>query len=637
MKRKWIWIWALCHTLGMTAGTADSTYLFALSDEAVIRDIYEQLTDNGENIDFEELQDRLMGYIDRPININHTSYEELSALGFLSARQIDNLLYYTFAHPMTDTRELLLVKGLQDYEVRNLLPFVYAGTPERKPMPPAVDIVRQAKHAIIVRTDATNLEDYIRSHDGDPIAAQAKYRFNYANRIRLGLSLRRARGVAARQMGYSAYVCLSDIHCLQTAVLGTYQAQFGQGLVLSSPFHMGRNAYVLTAGMSRDDVRPYTSTDGAGMQGAAATLRFHRGKHIVSTTALYSLRRANDSTLLHTVGANITYRYNQLKLGFTAIANIYSDSLRYYYANAAYNQRFFRGDRQAVVGLNWRYNWGVVDFFGEAAAATNTHWGYGVETGLRIYPADEVGLILLYRYFSPYFDNTWGYGYTQSSRPNDENGLYLGVEVKRLRHWRFTAYGDLFRFAGVKYGIPYAPSIGYELHAQAEWIQRLYTMAWRFRAKEKGRKQTFALRYQYSWDSGGWHLRTQAEANIVRDSLTHLTYGYALHQDVHYAFRRVPLVLQARVGWFDARTWDNRIYNYENDVLYAYSIPALYGQGVRMYMNVRWKIIPNLSLYLRVSETIYTPLWRGQYNLSHPSSPRLPTDTDVHLLIRATL
>ena len=617
MKKEWIWIVIVVGTLRLPHGLFAQEAEVTIDD--IIRDIYEQAAENGEE-DFEEWQQNLNTYLMQPININQTSYDELAGLGFLNSNQIDNILLYVYEHPMADINELKLIRGFKDYEVRNLMPFVYAGDAKAEKQYPA-DVFRYAKHEILVRTDATNLEEYDLNPKGDPVMVQAKYRFNYKNRVQFGIHLKRPQSGKAKDLTYGGYVQLNDIGPMKTLVAGNFQAEFGQGLVLSSPFHNARSGYVLNAGMSRDDLRKYSSTNNAGMHGAGATFEFQRGAHIISTTALYSITRANDSTLLHTVGGNITYRLDRLKIGLTAVEHIYSDSLQYYFKNAKYNQHYFRGDKQFSGGLNWRYNWGIVDWFGEVAVAQNQTWGYGVETGARIYPTQEVGLVVLYRYYSPYFDPIRGYAYAQTSRINDENGVYVGAEIKRLKNWRFSAYGDVFYFSGIKYGIPYSPSWGYDAQAEADWIKRDWNMMWRFRAKQKAKKSTYALRYRFDWNRGGWHLRTQAEANLVQDSLRNLSWGYEVHQDIHYSFRRLPLVVQLRLQWFDVRQWDNRIYCYENDVLYGYSIPALYRKGGRLYMNMRWKIITPLSLYFRISGTIY----------------ETRSDIDIHLLLRATL
>lgn len=115
------------------------------------------------------------------------------------------------------------------------------------------------------------------------------------------------------------------------------------------------------------------------------------------------------------------------------------------------------------------------------------------------------------------------------------------------------------------------------------------------------------------------------------DSTHNLSWGASVYQDVQYSFSSVPLTLQVRLQGFDARHWNNRIYNYENDVLYGFAVPAVYGQGGRAYLNLRWQIIKQLGLYLRVSETVYSRVWQTAHSLSSA------TRTDIHLLLRATL
>ena len=128
----------------------------------------------------------------------------------------------------------------------------------------------------------------------------------------------------------------------------------------------------------------------------------------------------------------------------------------------------------------------------------------------------------------------------------------------------------------------------------------------------------------FNWQRGGWSLRTTADANYAA------SYGLSIAQDAAYSFAAVPLTLRVRLQGFDARQWANRIYLYEHDVLYGFSIPATYGLGGRIYLMLRWQIIPQLALYLRASETVYARSWAEEHDRSR-------TRTDVHLLLRAKL
>ena len=154
-------------------------------------------------------------------------------------------------------------------------------------------------------------------------------------------------------------------------------------------------------------------------------------------------------------------------------------------------------------------------------------------------------------------------------------------------------------------------------------------MHFRLRAKTKNNIDTYSARYNIVWSEGQWKLKTQIDANMVYAKQM-WNYGWSLFQDVEYRFANVPIVLQFRAQAFDAKNWNNRVYLYENDVLYAYAIPFVYGFGGRFWLNARYKINDTFSLYLRVSETVYQSAWAASHDKKN-------TRTDVHALLRVKL
>ena len=344
-------------------------------------------------------------------------------------------------------------------------------------------------------------------------------------------------------------------------------------------------------------------------------------------------------------------------------------SLHHPYRNTAYNTHYFRGKNQAVIGANIRYNHGWFDAFAEVATAQNyqssisnyqlreAHWGFGLIAGSRFYPTQGISLIALYRYYSPFFDNALGYAFSETSRLGDENGGFLGFDITRLKNWRFSGYADVFYFSGPKYGIPQSPTLGYDAMAEMQYHSPMtnyqsqitnhqWSLSLRLRARKKGDLSTYSARFQFNWQRDALSLRTNVDANLTPNPLNTnpLTYGISIYQDLAYNFQmangKCPISFHLRLQAFDARNWDNRIYCYEHDVLYAFSIPAVYGLGGRAYLSLKWQIIPQLALYFRASETIYARDW---YIEKYPQSPitnhplQLPTRTDLHLLLRATL
>lgn len=641
----------------------------------IILDIYRTATEMGE-VDYEQLQTDLYSLHASPINLNATTEEELSELPFLSPQQIDELLAYADKHPFESLYELRLIHSLADYEIRNLLPFVCIGSADKEKMY-AREVFHYAQHELLARVDARNIESY---EGTDPMYGQLRYRFDYKRRVVFGLQLRRPAGSKASELQYNAYVQLKDIGPMHTIVAGSFQASFGQGLVLAPVFRTGKSSYVQSVGMANNGLRYYSSADGEGLQGAGGTYRHVFNAHTrLDVSALYSIKKANDSTLHHLVGTNMTLRHRKLEVQLTAIENIWSDSIRPY-RNSAYNQHYFRGTRQAVMGASVRYNHGWFDLFGEVATAQNRErWGFGGIIGSRFYPTEGVALTALYRYYSPYFDNALGYAFSESSRIGDENGGYIGFEVSRWKGVRWSGYADIFSFSGPKYGIPQYPTMGYDAMTEIRFnIPTLHitpstlhitpstsNITFRLRARDKGDLAIYSTRLQYDWQQGAWSLRTTGEVNLSAPlslNIQHNTsniqhhslpfregsglgpYGYTVYQDIAYDFaqsglsvrgKALPLSLRLRVQWFDARKWDNRIYTYEHDVLYAFSIPAVYGLGGRAYLCLRWQAMDKLALYLRVSETIYERAWYAEHHSEwNGAAGSIPTRTDVHLLLR---
>lgn len=643
-------------------GRAGVSPSFSLDD--IILDIYNAVTEFGE-VDYEQLQTDLYTLHESPIDLNNTSDEELTQLYFLSPQQIDAILAYAYRHPFESLYELRLIPELADYEIRDLLPFVYINRAALNSETMNTDalyakeIFAKAHHELLTRIDARNIEAY---EGTDPIYTQFRYRFDFRRRVTFGVQLRRPAGGFARDLQYGAYLQLNNItpH-LHTLVAGNFQASFGQGLVLAPVFHAGKSMYVTSVGQQREGLRYYSSVDGEGLHGAGATLRWEWNKTTrLDVSALYSMRHANDSTWHHLLGANLTLRHKKLQVELTAIENLWSDSI-HPYTNAKYNRHYFRGRNQAVIGASFRYNHGWFDAFGEIATAQNhqitndqspitkSHWGFGTIIGSRFYPTNGISLLALYRYYSPYFDNALGYAFSETSRLGDENGGYLGFDITRLRNWRFIGYGDIFYFSGYKYGLGDATrTLGYDAMAEIQYSWSKHpsfqggdggrlSLRLRARAKKKG-TSTYSARAIFDWQRNGWSLRTTLDANLTNQKSTitnqqSIPYGISIAQDIAYNFQlstfNFPLSLRLRLQGFDAREWANRIYTYEHDVLYAYSIPAVYGLGGRAYLCLRWQIIPQLALYFRASETVYARKWAAAHS-------RPLTRTDLHLLLRAT-
>jgi hypothetical protein len=460
------------------------------------------------------------------------------------------------------------------------------------------------------------MEDF----DGDPMYGKLRYRFNYQNRVQAGVTAMMAAGDGRLAMGdrwdYGGYIQLKDIGPMRTIVAGNYQANFGYGLVVGSPFKRGKSAYIQSTATTDEGLKKFSSVGDSYnyFHGVGATARVKWA----DLSAFYSLRKGKEDAWNHVAGANATARWKKLKVGVTGVETFEATSSQFRErSQASYSLEVKRRDVSGAMGANVRYNWGKVDVWGEVAASHAEQWGWGTIMGLRVNPISDFNLLAIYRYYSPEYENIYANALSSKTKINNEHGGYLGVEYNRLRNWQLSLFGDVWKE-------------GYETMAQADFVSpKDYKMHMRLRAKRKNEIDTYSARWNGVWEFGSWKLKTQVDANMVY-AKEKWSYGCSVFQDVEYRFVKVPIVLQFRAQAFDAREWNNRVYIYENDVLYAYAIPFVYGLGGRFWLNARYKINDTFAVYLRVSETVYQGVWAMAHDKQN-------TRTDIHALLRVKL
>jgi len=631
--------------------------------EQLIADIFEQFkAESDEVIDYESFYDDLMFCAQNPINLNQTNRDELDKLQFLSEIQIENILSYIYEFGSLHTiYELQLIEGLDMTDIRRMLPFVRIGEgDDSKNKIYLKDLIRYGKNELLFRLDK-GLEtkegyQWLPEEDvdaptvnpklylGNELYNSLKYRFHYKDRVQFGFSAEKDAGEqfwGNRNKGYDFYsfhLQLNNLGKFKTIVLGDYRANFGQGLVLHPEFSMGKSSYVLNVAPRNSGLKKFSSTDEYNFfRGGGATVRL--GKF--DLTAFYSNKMIDGDTINGTfptiiktgyhrtldelakkqtvnqqiIGGNATYTNMNLQIGFTAVHTRLDNSL--VPDKSVYNHFYFSGDNQTTGGIFYRYRWKKLNLFGETAMTGNG--ALATLNGCYFNPASQVSLVVLQRYYSPEYDTFYASGFASGSRINNEFGIYIGAEVRPFKKWKFAAYADNYRFPWPKFGVD-APSLGQDYLLQADFATRKnLTMYWRLRYNEGQSnlsgstatmpvivpQQKASLRYQLNYDVGNFSFKNLVEGNLVRVADGNWTYGLIALQDVSYEFQKIPLQLDFRMQFFDAVDYDNRVYAYEKDVLYAFSIPMFSGIGSRYYLNVKYEISKQFSIWFKIAQTVY--------------------------------
>ncbi|MBR3493334.1 MAG: hypothetical protein IKH44_13670 [Bacteroidales bacterium] len=459
-------------------------------------------------------------------------------------------------------------------------------------------------------------------------------------------------------VGFHLYA--KDLGIVKAAVLGDYQLSFGQGLTMWSGMSFGKAGSGSSVMKQGRGITPKGSaSEYAFMRGAAVTL----GSGPFSGTVFYSNRMIdanisvvdtieNEAELVSSlqetgyhrtigeildrhairqqvIGGHLAYAIAHFEVGYTAHHNWLSAPLEL--KPSHYNQYYFQGKSLTNQGIDFKYVKGKYALFGEAAMSMNFDstalrqaqgpLAFAGLVGLTVKPAGYLNFTLMYRDYGKACQNLMSNAFGEGGRNQGQHGIYLGVEAAPAPYWNILAYVDQFQFTWLTSQVN-APSRGHDYYLRVSHSFNRRTHAYlQFRSKTKMKNSTdafvfshypifytknavrFNINYELGWDI---HCANKAEYAYYRNDDGSNEHGYFLCQDIAYKPENKPYSFSFRYAIFDAKDYNARIYAYENDVLYSFSVPALYGKGMRIYLLGKVKLFNALTLYARIGRTIYS-------------------------------
>lgn len=652
MNKLFVLCWLLSvFVLPFSAQTMDT---FDDMDQYII-DIFEQYAEeSGEELNFDFFYEELSMLSQHPLDLNQVEREDLGKMIFLSDLQIENILYYRYkVGKFLTIYELLLVEGLDMTDIRRMLPFVFLseGNNNHKESINIKKVLKYGKNEVLARFDfiPEQKAGYIKNEQdsavylGNPLYHHLKYRFHYRDKLYVNLTAEQDAGEqfwGKHHKGYDFLSCsvqLKDYGCLRNLIVGDYQVGFGQGLVIRQTFNLGKSSMATKICDTNQVFKRYGSTNEYNfMRGLACSWQF--GKihlHVFYSnklqdgnlqdeflTGFYTTgyhRTALENTKRNVVhqqvaGSNLTYNGSWFQLGLSTVGLKLDKQLnpKLY----PYNLYYFRGDRQFVAGIHYRFRWHQFNIFGEAAGVTSSKYP-AILTAVTCAPVSRVNFALLHRFFPAEYNAFYASAFAASSRTSNEQGFYLGVEVLPFKRWKLAFYADAYQFPWLRYGVDF-PSKGNDYLLQLNYTpKRNLSVLMRAKYKQSQVNQTgskevvpelaeqhkFALRTQFVYEVGRVKFKNQIDGSFNKKGAS--TYGLAMLQEMSVKFEKIPLHLDISYLFFDAENYDNRLYMYEKDVLYAFSMPAFSGVGCKYYINLRYDFTSKLSCWFKVAQICY--------------------------------
>ncbi|GAB3501571.1 helix-hairpin-helix domain-containing protein [Emticicia fontis] len=598
-----------------------------------------------ENINYEDLYENLYQLYQNPIDLNSATYEELSSLYVLSVSQIKNLLAHRQQYgDLLSIYELQAVSGFDLATIQQLLPFVEV---RQKFSAKALSnsITNASDHYLVLRSSQTleKSKGYIENkYLGSPQQLYARYRLSSPRDFQIGLVAEKDAGEKNYLDFYSFHLQLKNKGNLKNLVLGDYQVQFGQGLILGAGFFLGKGSEaVTTIRRSNMGIRPYGSLlEGGNFRGAAATYQLKK----IDLTAFYSytkrdasidetdgereeyfssiltsgyhrteteLARKNQLTEQN-IGANATFRFSNGYIGATLLHTQFDAILMR--RPRLYNKFEFTGKENTLAGANFSYTWQNFNFFGEAARSGSG--GLGLTGGWVAALNKQIEWAMHLRHYDKNFHSFYGNALAEGSRNINEQGIYWGLKYSPKKNLNFSGFYDRFSFPWLKYLVD-APSRGYDYLLRASYqINKKALLYAQYHAEHKGKnlpynttpadvvvstiRENMLANFDYTI-SRNFKWQSRVQVNTFQYEGRAKSTGYALMQDVEGSIKR--LYLKGRVAYFSTDDYDSRVYAFENTVLYAVSFPAYYGKGTRIYLIGRYVLNQHLDLWLRYART----------------------------------
>jgi hypothetical protein len=621
-----------------------------------------QLEDQAEKKDAEPEDDDyemdLEQYGKHPLNLNATDEETLTRLHLLNALQISNFFSYRkLLGPLLSIHELQAVPGWDLETIRRLIPYimigrdesVYSALRERWKGGDATYLVRAAQVLEKSRGFEEPATPGAAHYLGSPQKIFIRYTYNYKQLLAFGFTGDKDAGEpffsGAQRYGfdfYSFHFFLQQRGILRALAVGDFTVNLGQGLMQWQTISFTKSSQALAIKREASCLRPYHS---------AGEFNFHRGlglslqKGKWQSTLFISDQKISTSLDADTVGredlftsfqnsgyhrtatenadrdnseqfslgGNLRYSEKRFLLGINVIHFHFSRPFQK--RDEPYNLYSLKGRRLTDYGLDYNFTTGNLHLFGEFALDQWMH--PALVQGALISLAENMDMSFLYRNISPAYQSLYSDAFTENSVPNNEKGLYTGVSCRLLPGLKADMYFDLYISPWLKYRVD-GPSGGRDIFFQLVWqpgkSYRLVTLYKNEMKTENGplpnngiHQLIVPVKQRWRIESG-YAISRQMNVNCRMEFLWIDSRGTATQKGymgaAGFDFKKPGYSGSIGVVLFETDSYDSRLYAYEPDLLYNFSLPMYYGKGSHYYINLHHdfsRLIPHAGKHFHLS------------------------------------
>jgi hypothetical protein len=593
-----------------------------------ITEIAEQLAADESNPETSELfVEQLNELYENPVIINSGDESELSRLFFLSDFQIRSIRdHIEKSGSIVSVYEIASIPGFDRGITEMMIPFVSLKNVEND-NPEKIKLRNNFLSNFINKPGESDT-----SSPGSQWRVLSKYKIT-AGPFTSGLTSEKDAGEKFLSGSpplpdfLSSYFSYSGKGIIRKIIVGDFSASFGQGTNINTRMRPGSSTTASVYISGHDEIKPHTSSDennffrGAAMTISAGkmdlSLFFSHNRKDASiswsadssekwVTNLYNTGLHNSESLLSkkdavaetSFGINLNCNIPLFRFGLTWTESRFS--LPLVLTGSDPEDVFgFVGKMNGVCSVYYNSLIKRILLFGEFS--TDYTFDLAMVQGVSLRPSDRLSINFLYRNYSPGFTSFHGKGPGNGSSTANESGILGNFTFEAAKHLFISAGCDIAWFPWLKYRTSF-PSRAIKQEIKIRYMPDENFTAeasynYRFSMSDANDEQGIAgvseltartlkgiIKYS---PIARITLTTRIDLKIVDESGSR---GMLLLQDISYRLRQVPVTILIRHCIFSTDDWDSRIYAYENDLLYNFSIPALSGRGSRSYLMAEWEI-----------------------------------------------
>lgn len=540
---------------------------------------------------WQQTYDLLSDLVQHPININTATREQLEAIPFLSAQQVEELMAYLYRYaPMQSTAELRMMTLLTPAQ-RELLSYcVYTGEIAPK---------RYLHHELT----ATAKLPLSNGH-------WFRYQLQYGDRLKAGLvgdvDADEPFFTGPNRWGYdyyAPYLQLNHYGCIETLVLGSYKVSMGMGLVMNNSFSLGKIAMLQNLGRSTNTLRAHASRTEYALQGAGATLKLGRGwqatafvgyvpmdatlnsdgsaRTILTTGYHRTETEISKKHNMHAVKTGGTLRYtgHGLHVGLNAL---YVHLNRPLQPNTKQLYNLYKPQGSSFMNMSADYGFANRRWALNGETAVDGHGHLATINSVSLTMNNGLTLMALQRYYQYRYESLDAQSYSDGGSVQNESGVYVGATWQLSTKWQIAAYADWAYFPWVRFRQP-AGTRTADYLLQGTYTSGSWKLSGRYRLKATQQEHRSRLTAEYT-PTHGLAVRTQLDGDYCK---TGEELGGMLSESLAYTYKW--LRLNAGAGYYHTDGYNSRLYVYENGPLYTYAMQQLYGDGIRYWLMLRAK------------------------------------------------